>query len=206
MGSLASELTRVSCPLRRTLSRDLYQVGIVKSFGPCICAPFREFTELTAAPMLIDKLERGGRLILWLTLSTAVVLGIVGAKVWSEEVKSVQVELTAAKEDLRKALEPKEPQRLPASGIGAFHAYLLVHTATGVGLFTNVSPRSGFICLQGRARHPDGKQEVLSLPACAAVNPYSSFKVEASFIGRDLDAMCGDKNQQSCFMSFVDAS
>ncbi len=159
--------------------------------------------------MLIDKLEKVGRLVLWMVLSAAVILGLVGTATWAKNAEAAQAELLAAKEELKKALEPKEPKepsRIAAVDIGTYHSWLLLHNATGIGLFTNVSTRSGFICLQGVAKHPDGTREVLSLPACAPVSPYSSFKIEASFIGQDLIAMCGEKNQSGCHVRFTDAT
>lgn len=176
-----------------------------ETFGAAVHRRKRCRRRLTTRRMLIDKLEKAGRFVLWMTITVAVVLGIVGAKRWSDETKAVQVELAAAKEELRKALEPRAPERLPPKGMGTYHSLLNPMTGIGHGFFTNVSPRSGHICLQGVLQHPDGQRVVTSLPACAVVNPYASFKIEASFLLSQIEELCGKDNRANCGVSFIDA-
>lgn len=155
--------------------------------------------------MLMDKLEKAGRLLLWVTLSTAVILGIVGVAAWSREAKAVQLELAGAKEELRKALEPKAPARYPLKGIGPAHTWFNVEDGKGALIFTNVSPTGGHLCIEGVAKHPNG-QTVSSLPSCALVSAYSSAKVDVAFLYRDLTVLCGKTNDGNCHLSFVEAS
>ncbi len=176
-----------------------------KAFGKVGVVARGAAVRVTTRSMLIDKLEKAGRFVLWLTLTAAVVLGIVGAKRWSEETKTVQAELAASKDELRKALEPKGPERLPPAGMGPYHSWLSTVSAVGHGMFTNVSPRSGHICLQGVLQHPDGQRVVTSLPACAVVNPYASFKIEAPFLMSQIEELCGKDNRAGCRVSFIDA-
>lgn len=182
-------------------------LGELSEKPPGLLEPIAKGTavKLTTRCMLIDKLEKAGRLVLWLTLTAAVVLGIVGVKRWSEEMDAVRAELAASKDQLRKALEPKGPERLPPSGMGAYHSWISTTSAVGHGHFTNVSPRSGHICLQGVLQHPDGQRVVTSLPACAVVNPYASYKIEAPFLLSQLEDLCGRDNRAECRVSFIDA-
>jgi hypothetical protein len=155
--------------------------------------------------MLMDKLEKAGRLLLWVTLSAAVILGIVGLAAWSTEAKALQLELADAKEGLRKALEPKGPARFPLNGIGPAHTLLRVDDAKGALIFTNVSSIGGSLCVVGVAKHPN-EQTVYSLPGCVSVTAYSSARVEVMFLYRDLTALCGKSNEGNCHLSFVEAT
>lgn len=165
----------------------------------------RDAAELTTRAMLMDKLEKAGRLLLWVTLSVAVILGIVGTAAWSKEAKAVQLELENAKENLRKAVEPKPPARYPLKGIGPAHTWFNVEDGKGALIFTNVSPTGGHLCIEGVAKHPNG-QTVSSLPNCALVSAYSSAKVDVAFLYRDLTALCGKANESNCNLSFVEAA
>src|SRR4051812_27675381 len=125
---------------------------------------------------VIDRLEKIGRLILWLCLAGCTVAVPVGLHIQTRQAADLaertrlDVErATAQAEKVKNAA----PVRLTLESMG-----LVMRAAdnshTGFVWFTNVSPRSGVVCIQGTATNSRTKESAHSLPACQEVGPYAS--------------------------------
>lgn len=100
----------------------------------------------------IDRIEKAGRLVLWLTLASAVVLVPVMYINQSQSAEETRkAEQARAKEDEAKAKEDAErSDRLSVASLGTIITSLNESTAIGRVWFSNVSPRNGVVCLVGR--------------------------------------------------------
>lgn len=141
---------------------------------------------------MIDRLEKLGRLVLWLTLASAVVLvPIIYIRQRTEEAARAEL---AAQNEQRRALEAKEAEksvRLSLASMGDVIHRLSTATATGHIAFSNVSPRSGVVCIAGVATNPDTNAKTESLASCKRVGAYdTNVDMQVSFAGGDLSAVC----------------
>ena len=145
---------------------------------------------------MVDKLEKIGRLVLWFTLASGCMLVVLGLATWQSETASASASLLAAtkreKEQLEKELaNPKPPasHRLALQSTGRAMRALDVDDAKGMLWFTNVSPRSGVVCVTGVATNPT-TQTSESLPTCEAVTPYAEVHMKMMFAGGELRNVC----------------
>ena len=141
----------------------------------------------------IDRVEKLGRLVLWLTLAaTVVIVPIEYAKAQRLEAQlqeSARKAALALEKELKAKVEKSD--RLPLKGMPAVMRSLNVQTASGHVYFTNVSPRSGFVCVTGVAMNVTTKQISKSMPACVAAAPYASaLEMKLLFAGNELEATC----------------
>jgi len=141
----------------------------------------------------IDRSEKVGRLILWLVLAAAVLL------VPIEYIKQRRVEAalreTVRKEEVQREKAEKEKaersERLPFDSFKP--ALRLLDNATGRLWFSNVSSRTGVVCVAGVATNPTTRMSTESLPACKVVTPYASnIELAVMFAGGDLRVICKD--------------
>jgi hypothetical protein len=146
---------------------------------------------------MIDRLEKVGRLILWLVISAVLVIGFAVVPLQLVRLSSAEASL---RDDLEKArakfdetlAEMKRPkvERLPLKGMGAYITGLNHREAVGKVWFTNVSPRSGFVCLEGVATNDETGERSTSLPSCTQVEPYATVSIQTMFAGGDLQSVC----------------
>jgi hypothetical protein len=142
--------------------------------------------------MWIDHLEKLGRLLLWLTIVSAFVIVSLGYAKHDRAEGELRIALQKAKDQLADAMKPKPIERLEITSMGTFLYGL--NQATGIGhvTFTNVSPRSGILCVYGRAKNPATARGINSLPACQQVQPYASLvDMKLLFASGDVDSICG---------------
>lgn len=141
----------------------------------------------------IDRFEKIARIILWLVVAAAVLL------VPIEYIKQQRVESALReairKEDLSRARAEKEKaeksDRLPLESLRP--ALRVLDGVTGRLWFSNVSNRTGVVCVAGVATNPNTKQTSESLPACKVVTPYASnIELAVMFAGGDLKVICKD--------------
>ena len=157
-------------------------------------APSRRAVSERPEPMVwIDRCEKVGRFVLWLVLAAAVLL------VPIEYIKQQRAESAlreaVRKEELLRAKAEKEKaeksERLPLESMRP--ALTLLDGATGRIWFSNVSARSGVVCVAGIATNPTTKQTSESLPACKLITPYASnVELTVMFAGGDLRVICKD--------------
>lgn len=156
---------------------------------------------------LIDRIEKGARAALWLTLAL-MFLGTPLAYVSQHRTEAALREQLANAEaqfaaDLAKERAPKPTAVLPFASFGTALSLLSLTKAEGHTWFTNVSPRAGVVCLEGIAKNPTTQRSTTSLPSCAPVAPYASdVHVSFMFAGRDLEEICP---KASCDFSVKDA-
>jgi len=79
--------------------------------------------------------------------------------------------------------------------------------AEGTLWFTNVSPRSGTVCVIGLAQDPEVSVKTsVSMPACVEVHAYASgVHMPLMFAGSDLTAACPKSNCRLTFKEAPDA-
>lgn len=77
-------------------------------------------------------------------------------------------------------------------------------TCSGGNLwFTNVSPRTGSLCVVAQAKDPDLTIKTAeSIPACADVGAYASVHLQFTFASSDLSAACPKAN---CKLTYAEA-
>jgi hypothetical protein len=141
----------------------------------------------------IDRLEKAGRLVLWLSLASAVVLVPV-VYIRQRSVESQAAE-AARKEALALAERAKEESeksdRLSLKSMAPVFTLLNESTATGRAWFSNVSPRSGIVCLVGIATSASRNMTIESLASCKQISAYATnIEMQVMFAGGDLAALC----------------
>jgi hypothetical protein len=160
---------------------------------------------------LVDRLEKIGRLVLWLTLAaTCVIIPLEYTKrqaAAQREVSAAQAKqdaLAAQLEEMRAAAAKRAsgPERITLASVGPFMHVLNEERARAEIWFTNVSPRAGVICLIAKAQNDASGSHTASLPVCRAVAPYeSSINMTFMLAGNSVDSIC----KNGCTLSFVDA-
>jgi hypothetical protein len=146
---------------------------------------------------MIDRLEKVGRLILWLVISAVLVIGFAVVPLQLVRLSSAEASL---REDLEQArakldetleeMEQPKSTRLPLASMGPYISGLNHRDAAGKVWFTNVSPRSGVVCLQGVATNDETGERSTSLSSCSQVDPYASVSMQVMFAGGDLQSVC----------------
>lgn len=149
--------------------------------------------------MWIDRAEKLGRMVLWLSMASVFVLVPVGLARQHDASESRLAALHASQEkaeaqarEAAATAAAKLPARMQLSGFGAVLTMLTTSKAEGLVAFTNVSRRSGVVCVEGTATHRDTKRTASSLASCKEVGPYSSVTIELTFAGTQLKDVCGD--------------
>lgn len=140
---------------------------------------------------LIDRLEKLGRLLLWLSL----VLVLVGVPLsyasQGRAEEPLRQALAKAEAQLAEATKPKRPMKLSIASMQALRSFDQ-QAARGDLFFTNVSSRSGILCIAGMAVNPNTKDESSSLPVCQEIQPYASLvHISLMFAGGSLAKVCG---------------
>jgi hypothetical protein len=141
----------------------------------------------------IDRIEKTGRLVLWLTLASAVVL----VPIAYTRQRSVETQTAEAARKEEQALARKlkadaeKSDRLSMSSMGAMMTVLNEGNGTGRVWFTNVSPRTGVVCIAGTATNPTSKVTTESLASCKNVPAYASnVEIQMMFAGANLAEVC----------------
>jgi hypothetical protein len=150
----------------------------------------------------IDRLEKVGRLVLWLTLASAVVLVPLA---YINLRRSAELE-EAGRQAARLAAEQSgtKENRLLLSSMGSIMTSLNVSTSTGRVWFSNVSARTGIVCVLGSAKNSNTNMTSESLPSCKEIPPYASnVAIEMMFAGSDVQAVC---KQVSCSLEVRDVA
>jgi hypothetical protein len=139
-----------------------------------------------------DQVERLGRTILWLTLASVFVLVPLTVINMQSEAERLKDAASKAEEKLAEALKTKDdgPARLTLESMGPIMRGLLVSSAEGRVWFTNVSNRTGVVCISGTATNPDTNETAESLPACQQVGAYTSVALKVDFAGPELAQVC----------------
>ena len=156
----------------------------------------------------VDQVEKLGRLLLWVALGTAVLIVPI-------EYVSHKREATKAEEELKDAVKKAEEKadalekakekspRIALASVGTFLSGISYSKAQGSLLFTNVSSRSGVMCVVGVAQNPETKETAESIPACQEVGPYASaVHVSVEFASGDMANTCPKSN---CLLTFKEA-
>jgi len=153
--------------------------------------------QVDVATITIARAEKFGRLLLWIALAVTIVLVPIGlAKERKTEADTLAriKEATRATELKFEALEKSVSDknlRIPFESIGNGLTSLSVENATGQLWFTNVSPRSGHVCVVGEATNVSTHAVTVSLPACAEVVAYASaVRISLPFPAQQLADNC----------------
>lgn len=154
---------------------------------------------------VVDGLEKAGRLALWLALATAIVLTPLGMRAQAKEAaraaEQASADLKAEQKRVRAEQEKQAAEKLARLSIKSMGELLTGKGASTAQVwFTNVSPRSGFVCVIGRAKSPKG--ETSSLPACEHVEPYSAATIKMAFATDSIAHLCP---QFDCAFAVEDA-
>lgn len=157
----------------------------------------------------IDKTEKLGRFLLWIVISAVLIIGFAVAPLMYVKQSSKETELRKALDESASKLaaavkEQAEPpsQRISIESMGPLMTGLNYKTAQGLLWFTNVSPRSGIVCVKGRAHNSESKRTAGSLASCRKVDPYASIEMEVAFAGAELAHVC--PNGGGCSFSVED--
>ncbi|MFW6050160.1 MAG: hypothetical protein ACODAU_03230 [Myxococcota bacterium] len=155
----------------------------------------------------IDRFEKLGRLILWVVISGVLVVGfaVVPLQMVAHAAAESELreELEDAKERLEEARDP-DSERLPLEGMGTYISGLDHRNATGMVWFTNVSPRSGVVCVEGTATNDESGESTTSLASCSQVEPYQTVEMKLMFAGGPLDRVCPKRSGCTFSISEVD--
>jgi len=156
----------------------------------------------------IDRIEKLGRLVLWLALAAAVVIVPIEYVNHKHEESKAEAELKEAvkkaeakADELEKAKAPSP--RITLASMGTVLSGISYSKATGSVLFTNVSSRTGVLCIVAVAQNPETKETSESIPACQEVGAYASaVHVSAEFASGELANTCPRAN---CLLTFKEA-
>jgi hypothetical protein len=128
-----------------------------------------------------DRIEKVGRVVLWLAIASAFVIVPVSyisqkrAEAKAEAELHEEVKKAEARADDLEKEKDKRPNRLTLASMGAYVYGINYSLAQGNLTFTNVSPRTGVLCVIGEAQEPDLSMKTSqSIPACAEVGEYKT--------------------------------
>jgi hypothetical protein len=161
---------------------------------------------------MIDRIEKIARLVLWLALSSAVVILPIAYISHKAEETKAEVALAEQKDALKKAEEKldeidkakkNKSNRITLASVGTFLSWISYAKAEGNLVFTNVSARTGVMCVVGIAQNTETNEKAESIPACQEVGPYSStVHMPLAFAGGDIAGTCPKSN---CKLTFREA-
>jgi hypothetical protein len=155
-----------------------------------------------------DRIEKTGRVILWLSIASACVIVPIAytnqkrAETRAEADLQASVKRSEAKvEELENA---SKPHRLTLASMGTYLSALNYTTSQGSLWFTNVSARAGTVCVVGTTQDAELTIKTAeSLAACQDVAAYASgVHMTMMFAGGDLNAACPKTN---CRLTIKDA-
>ena len=153
--------------------------------------------QVDRATLNIERLEKLGRLLLWLALAVTVVTVPIGLAKERRAEADTQQRITFATRAAEQKLESAEKAladknaRITLASIGNGLTSLNIQSASGDLWFTNVSARAGYLCVTGEVTNSTTHAVTTSLPACAQVSAYSSaVHLTVMFDGSDLTAAC----------------
>jgi hypothetical protein len=159
--------------------------------------------------MWLDRVEKTGRFVLWLAIASACVIVPVSyvnqkrAETKAEAELHEAVKKAEARADELEKEKDKKPSRLTLASMGAYVYGINYVTATGNLTFTNVSSRTGVLCVIGDAQEPDLSMKTSeSIATCADVGEYKTVHLPVQFAGGDLSAACPKSN---CKLTFKEA-
>lgn len=168
--------------------------------------------ESIAVPVTaLDRVEKAGRVLLWLSIASACV--IVPVAYISQRNAEKRAE-TKAEADLQEAVKRAETRaaELEKKSASRRVSFAAVETSylSAIGYsnaqanlwFTNVSSRGGVVCLVATAREADSAKSTDSLPACQEVTPYAGVHMTLMFANGELTASCPHSN---CSLTFNEA-
>jgi len=160
---------------------------------------------------IVDRIEKGARAALWLTLAFTF-LGVPvsywrsqrGEAAFREERDRAEAKFRDELAKERALHAPQPTAVLPIASFGSALSVLNHAKAEGHTWFSNVSARSGVVCLEGVATNPTTQRSTTSLASCASVAAYASdVHVGFMFGGRNLEEICP---KATCDFSVKDAS
>ncbi len=156
---------------------------------------------------MIDKIEKVGRFVLWVTMAACfalVPLGVYRYRVAAEA--SAERERQEAREQAETAarLKAERPPRMTLAGMGPLLTAFEPRRAQGHVWFTNVSSKSGPLCIRGTATNPATGQRSQSIPACIEVGPWAStVHLVLMFADGDVANVCG---KGTCDLTLAEAA
>jgi hypothetical protein len=158
--------------------------------------------------MSLDSVEKVARLVLWLAISSACLIAPItylrlegAAAEMKEAAKKADAEEAATKAQVERDELSDKKRRFPLASMGTFLTSLTA--SQGQIVFTNVSPRSGMLCVYGVARNRTSGKSTASLPACKAITPYeSTASLSMLFAGGEMVEICPNS---SCDLDVKDA-
>ena len=146
-----------------------------------------------------ETAEKTTRAILWVTLSSVFVLVPITVIGMSKTEAQLKEDAKKAEERIAELSKPPKVDRFALKGAGAAMTALNVSEAEGRLFFTNVSPRSGVLCVHGVATNPVTSEKNESLSTCEHVQPYATVTIKVMFAGTALREAC--KNA-TCRLTF----
>jgi hypothetical protein len=145
-----------------------------------------------------ENIERLGRFVLWISLAAVCV--IVPIEYMKHQARSFESDQKRAQAE-QEAEQSKAPRRLLYTSMG--QSLVGVRDGEGYLTFTNVSPRTGVVCVTGTVKNAKTGHRSTSLAACEPVQPYQSeVRLKVSFAGRVYREMCPSND---CEIDFDDA-
>ncbi len=160
-------------------------------------------------PTLLDRIEKGARVALWLAIASACLIGLIAymneKRAQSKTEASLQEELKnseAHADELVKTAAAK-PKRLTLASMGTQMSGIIYSRSEANLWFTNVSEREGPLCVVAHAQDPDVSVKTATTNAeCTMIKPYSSAHLSLQFAGADLATACP---KQNCSLTFGEA-
>ena len=151
---------------------------------------------------LLDRIEKVGRVVLWFAIASACVVlpieYVLHKNALKREETKAEAELqTAVKRAEAKADELEKrnkSRRLTLASMGPYISGIHYSTAQGDLWFTNVSHRTGIVCVYGEAQDPETQKTSESIAACHEVGAYAAVHMSLMFAGGDLSSACPKSN------------
>ncbi|MEY4579656.1 MAG: hypothetical protein RL701_4359 [Pseudomonadota bacterium] len=140
-----------------------------------------------------EQLEKIGRFVLWVTLALVCMLTVLGLARYQNALAAASASLNALerhREEAKQQEADSKLRRLAFSSMGNVIKSFEPARALGEAWFTNVSARTGTVCVTGVAENAATKQALESLTACESVNPYAAVHLRFVFAPGTLSEMC----------------
>lgn len=130
----------------------------------------------------LDHVEKAARVVLWLSIASACVIAPIQYISFRNAEKRAATKAEAELQELVKKGEARveerekrtKSRRLTLASMGAYISGLSYSAAQGNLWVTNVSPRTGVLCVYGVAQDPEGSKTSESLPVCHEVGAYAA--------------------------------
>lgn len=149
-----------------------------------------------------DHVEKIGRGVLWFSIASAcLIVPIAYLRQRTSEAESKE----AADKAERAEKAGHEPSRLSLASMG-HHMTSFVPTAVGEQgtlWFTNASPRTGFLCVEGVVTNTGTHRTTTSLATCANIAAYATVHLSMMFAGGEMPSIC--PKDSTCEMALHDA-